>query len=70
MTALILMMIVPIGSSTVSEDTTKPKKTPQEVQLETTKDKPSCIEKIQIQQRTIAQELKKIKNILKKKKSN
>ena len=65
----VLIIAIPLGTGAISDDTVKTKKTPQEVQIKTTKDKPSCIEKIQTQQKNIAQELAKIKNILKKQKS-
>jgi len=65
---MIIVMIVPFGSTAISDDTIKPKKIPQKVQLKIVEDKPSCIENIQLQQKNIAQELKKIKNILKKQK--
>tara|TARA_Y100000310_G_scaffold301188_1_gene337429 strand:- start:451 stop:687 length:237 start_codon:yes stop_codon:yes gene_type:complete len=70
--AAVLMITIPISLGTASDDAVKQKKSPtsQEVQIEAPKDNPSCIKKIQKQQRNIAQELKKIKNILKKQKSN
>jgi biopolymer transport protein ExbD len=67
----VLMITIPISLGTTNSDTIKLKKTPhQESQIEISEDKSSCIEKIQKQQRNIAEELKKIKNILKKQKSN
>ena len=68
-TLIILLSLILIGPSTVSTDT-KPTKDDEQTQPEIFVDKPkrNCIDNIHVQQRTMVQELKIIKNLLKKKK--
>tara|TARA_Y100000310_G_scaffold333044_1_gene409792 strand:- start:1431 stop:1658 length:228 start_codon:yes stop_codon:yes gene_type:complete len=68
-TIIILLSLILIGPSAVSVDT-KPIEDEKHSQPEifSDKSKKNCIDNIQIQQRTMVKELKKIKSLLKKKK--
>jgi len=67
-TLIILLSLMLIGPSAVSTDT-KPSKDNEQTQPEIFVDisKKNCIDNIHVQQRTMVQELKIIKNLLKKK---
>ena len=67
---VIILSLMLLGQASVSEsDGPPPKNKNPQPEIFSEKPKPTkCIDKIQVQQRTMVQELKKIRSLLKKKK--